>query len=63
MKRSDGEVSDSSQLAARTQKLSVRTSAGEERYSYIQLCTVINLIFEENRKDNVLPKKSTRKPF
>jgi|LakMenEpi03Aug12_release.lakeMendotaPanAssembly.Ray.scaffolds.fasta_scaffold5322500_1 hypothetical protein len=62
MKRSDGEVSDSSQLAAKTQKLAVRTSAGVERYSifiYTALhCYKFN--FEENRKDNVLSKKNYR---
>jgi hypothetical protein len=47
MKRSDGEVSDSSQLAGKTQKLAVRTSAGVERYSYIQLCTVTKLFLKK----------------
>ncbi len=61
MKRSDGEVSDSSQLAAKTQKLAVRTSAcrSGEVFIYTALhCYKFN--FEENRKDNVLPKKNYR---
>jgi hypothetical protein len=62
MKRSDGEVSDSSQLAAKTQKLAVRTS-GLERYSYsVVHCNKI--IFEEDAKDIVFQKiKDSKKAF
>ncbi len=58
MKRSDGEVSDSSQLAAKTQKLAVRTSAGVGRYSYIQLCTIINLILKKTGRTMFCQRKT-----